>query len=128
MLGGGASLGVPNAVWVFAAAVAVLTVVFTRTRFGARVRAIGPNPEAAEFGALPVTRIAVLALSGLMAGKSTLVKILSGVVRPEGGADELDGAPVRFADARQAAAQGAAIVSQESLTYDDLTVLENLFP
>ncbi|NYD52134.1 ribose transport system ATP-binding protein [Actinomadura luteofluorescens] len=62
------------------------------------------------------------------AGKSTLVKIISGVVRPEGGTVELDGVPVRFADARQAAAQGVAIVSQELMTYDDLTVLENLFP
>ncbi|MEV4675799.1 MULTISPECIES: sugar ABC transporter ATP-binding protein [Actinomadura] len=61
------------------------------------------------------------------AGKSTLVKILSGVVRPEGGTVELDGVPVRFADARHAAAQGVAIVSQELMTYDDLTVLENLF-
>ncbi len=70
VLGGGESLGVPNAVWVFAFAVIVLTVVFTRTRFGARVRAIGSNPEAAAFGGLPVTRtrIAALALSGLMAG------------------------------------------------------------
>jgi ABC-type sugar transport system ATPase subunit len=62
------------------------------------------------------------------AGKSTLVKIISGAVRPEGGAIELDGAPVRFTGARQAAAQGVAIVSQELMTYDDLTVLENLFP
>lgn len=57
-----------------------------------------------------------------------LVKIIPGAVRPEGGTLELDGAPVRFADARQAAAQGVAIVSQELMTYDDLTVLENLFP
>ncbi|MCP9972592.1 ATP-binding cassette domain-containing protein [Actinomadura madurae] len=62
------------------------------------------------------------------AGKSTLVKVISGVVRPEGGTVELDGFPVRFADARRAAAQGVAIVSQELMTYDDLTVLENLFP
>ncbi|WP_242902483.1 sugar ABC transporter ATP-binding protein [Actinomadura terrae] len=62
------------------------------------------------------------------AGKSTLVKIVSGVVRPGGGTIELDGRPVRFADARQAARQGVAIVSQELMIYDDLTVLENLFP
>ncbi|MBO2462803.1 sugar ABC transporter ATP-binding protein [Actinomadura violacea] len=62
------------------------------------------------------------------AGKSTLVKIVSGVVRPEGGTIALDRAPVRFAGARHAAAQGVAIVSQELMTYDDLTVLENLFP
>lgn len=77
VLGGGESLGVPNAVWVFALAVAVLTVVFTRTRFGARVRAIGSNPEAAEFGGLPVTRtrIAALALSGLMAGLAAVLAL-----------------------------------------------------
>lgn len=77
VLGGGESLGVPNAVWVFALAVAVLTVVFTRTRFGARVRAIGSNPEAAEFGGLPVTRtrVAALALSGLMAGVAAVLAL-----------------------------------------------------
>ncbi|MFI0356799.1 sugar ABC transporter ATP-binding protein [Actinomadura sp. 9N407] len=62
------------------------------------------------------------------AGKSTLVKIISGVVRPDAGTIELDGARVRFPGARQAAAAGVAIVSQELMTYDDLTVLENLFP
>ncbi|MFD0534954.1 ABC transporter permease [Actinomadura luteofluorescens] len=77
VLGGGESLGVPNAVWVFALAVVVLTVVFTRTRFGARVRAIGSNPEAAEFGGLPVTRtrVAALALSGLMAGVAAVLAL-----------------------------------------------------
>ncbi|WP_131739598.1 ABC transporter permease [Actinomadura roseirufa] len=77
VLGGGETLGAPNAVWVFAAAVAALTVLFTRTRFGARVRAIGSNPEAAEFGGLPVTttRIAALALSGLMAGLAAVLAL-----------------------------------------------------
>lgn len=77
VLGGGGSLGVPNAVWVCALAVVALTVVFTRTRFGARVRAIGSNPEAAEFGGLPVTRtrIAALALSGLMAGIAAVLAL-----------------------------------------------------
>jgi ABC-type sugar transport system ATPase subunit len=62
------------------------------------------------------------------AGKSTLVKIISGVVRPDGGSIELDGRPVAFTDARDAAAHGVAIVSQEVMTFGDLTVLENLFP
>ena len=62
------------------------------------------------------------------AGKSTLVKIISGAVQPEAGSVELDGHPVRFANTRQAAEQGIAIVSQELMTYRDLTVLENLFP
>ncbi|MFB4298340.1 ABC transporter permease [Actinomadura sp. NTSP31] len=77
VLGGGELLGVPNAVWVFVLAVVVLSVLFTRTRFGARVRAIGSNPEAAEFGGLPVTRtrIAALALSGLMAGLAAVLAL-----------------------------------------------------
>jgi ABC-type sugar transport system ATPase subunit len=62
------------------------------------------------------------------AGKSTLVKIISGAVQPEAGSVELDGHPVRFANTRQAAEQGIAIVSQELMTFGDLTVLENLFP
>ncbi|HEX3789641.1 MAG TPA: sugar ABC transporter ATP-binding protein [Pseudonocardiaceae bacterium] len=62
------------------------------------------------------------------AGKSTLVKILSGVLRPDGGTVELDGRPTSFASARDAAAHGVAIVSQELSLFPDLTVLENLFP
>ncbi|HEY7014710.1 MAG TPA: ATP-binding cassette domain-containing protein, partial [Streptosporangiaceae bacterium] len=62
------------------------------------------------------------------AGKSTLVKIISGVVRPDAGAIELDGRPAAFASARDAAAHGVAVVSQELMTFGDLTVLENLFP
>ena len=62
------------------------------------------------------------------AGKSTLVKIISGAVRPDGGTVELDDASVAFTNTRQAAEQGIAIVSQELMTYPDLTVLENLFP
>jgi ribose transport system permease protein len=62
--------GVPTAVWVLVVVAAVLTVVFTMTRFGAQVRAIGSNPAAAVFSGLPIGRIRVLALmtSGLCAG------------------------------------------------------------
>jgi ABC-type sugar transport system ATPase subunit len=62
------------------------------------------------------------------AGKSTLVKILSGVERPDAGGVTLDGRPVSFADARDAAGHGVAIVSQELSMFPDLTVLENLYP
>src|SRR5206468_12211062 len=53
----------------------VLAVLFTRTRFGAQVRAIGSNPEAAEFTGLPLarTRVKALALSGLMAGLAAVL-------------------------------------------------------
>ena len=60
----------PFSVWVLIVAAVVLTVVFTRTRFGAQVRAIGSNPDAAVFSGLPIARVRMLALgmSGLMAG------------------------------------------------------------
>jgi ribose/xylose/arabinose/galactoside ABC-type transport system permease subunit len=74
---GGDLLGVPTALWIFGVAVAALTVLFTRTRFGAQVRAVGSNPEAAEFTGLPMarTRIKALALSGLMAGVSAAMSL-----------------------------------------------------
>jgi ribose transport system permease protein len=66
-LAGGDVAGVPFALWVLLGVVVVLTVVLTRTRYGARVRAIGSNPDAAEFSGIPVvrTRVQALALSGL---------------------------------------------------------------
>ncbi|WP_024285487.1 ABC transporter permease [Cellulomonas sp. KRMCY2] len=67
---GGRTLGVPTSLWVVGLCVTALTVVFTRTRFGAQVRAIGSNPDAAAFTGLPVNRVRIgaLGLSGLMAG------------------------------------------------------------
>ncbi|WP_372664348.1 ABC transporter permease [Amycolatopsis kentuckyensis] len=72
---GGDVAGVPTSVWVLLAATIVLTVVFTRTRFGARVRAVGSNPDAAEFSGLPIarTRIAALGLSGFMGGVAAVL-------------------------------------------------------
>lgn len=67
---GGTVLSVPTSVWVLLVALIVFTVVLTRTRFGAQVRAIGSNPDAARFSGLPITRtrIKALALTGLMSG------------------------------------------------------------
>ncbi|WP_051580852.1 ABC transporter permease [Pseudonocardia acaciae] len=67
---GGSVLGVPTAIWVIIACALVLTVVFTRTRFGVRVRAIGSNPDAAAFSGLPVARmrVAAMGVTGLAAG------------------------------------------------------------
>jgi ribose transport system permease protein len=74
---GGKSLGAPTSLWVLVVSTAVLTVVFTRTRFGAQVRAIGSNPEAAAFTGLPVNRVRIqaLGLSGLMAGVAGVVAL-----------------------------------------------------
>lgn len=69
-------LGVPVAVWVVVALGAVLTVVFTKTRFGAMVRAIGSNHAAAEFCGIPSGRIRLYALM-LIGGLAGLSGVLS---------------------------------------------------
>jgi ABC-type sugar transport system ATPase subunit len=61
------------------------------------------------------------------AGKSTMVKILSGVVAPDAGRVTMDDAEVRFGGPRDATARGIAIVAQELSLFPDLTVAENLF-
>lgn len=74
---GGDVVGVPFGLLVLALATVGLAVVFGKTRFGGRVRAIGSNPEAAEFTGIPMvsTRIKVLALSGLMAGVAAVLQL-----------------------------------------------------
>jgi ribose transport system permease protein len=69
---GGDVAGVPTAIWLLVLIGAALTVLFTKTRFGAQVRAIGSNPEAAAFTGIPVDRLRILslALSGLVASAS----------------------------------------------------------
>jgi ribose/xylose/arabinose/galactoside ABC-type transport system permease subunit len=61
---------VPTSVLLLLVVTIVLTVLFTKTRFGARVRAIGSNPDAAEYSGLPIarTRILALGISGLLGG------------------------------------------------------------
>ncbi|WP_050521994.1 sugar ABC transporter ATP-binding protein [Pseudorhodobacter wandonensis] len=61
------------------------------------------------------------------AGKSTVVKILTGIYQPDGGAILVDGAPVQFANAQAAAAHGITAIHQETVLFDELTVAENIF-
>ncbi|MFG1925843.1 ABC transporter permease [Cryptosporangium sp. NPDC048952] len=74
---GGTILGLPGAVWVLVLSAALMTVVFTRTRFGARIRAVGSNPDAAAFTGIPVNRvrIAALTVTGLFAGVSGVLAL-----------------------------------------------------
>ncbi|QXJ24215.1 sugar ABC transporter ATP-binding protein [Actinomadura graeca] len=62
------------------------------------------------------------------AGKSTMVKVLSGTIRPDSGDLTLDGRPVAFHDTADAVRHGVAVVSQELNLFPDLDVLANLFP
>lgn len=65
---GGEFLGLPTPSWVLLASLVILHFVFLHTRFGATVRAIGANRQAAEFIGIRVgrTRILVTALVGLL--------------------------------------------------------------
>jgi ABC-type sugar transport system ATPase subunit len=62
------------------------------------------------------------------AGKSTFVKILSGVLSPDAGALTLDGAPRPFFDSpREAHAAGVVTVYQDLALVETLPVVENVF-
>ncbi len=61
------------------------------------------------------------------AGKSTLVKILSGVYQPDAGEIRIGGKVVRIADPVSSRRSGIAVVHQECLVFDNLSVAENLF-
>lgn len=61
------------------------------------------------------------------AGKSTVVKILTGIYQPNGGTIEVDGAPVRFATAQDAGTVGVTAIHQETVLFDELSVAENIF-
>ncbi len=70
----------------------------------------------------------VLALLGENgAGKSTCVKLLAGVYRPDAGAVVLDGQPVDLAAPLDAQHHGIAVMHQHPGLFPDLSVAENLF-
>ncbi|WP_328608489.1 sugar ABC transporter ATP-binding protein [Amycolatopsis sp. NBC_00345] len=60
------------------------------------------------------------------AGKSTIVKMLAGVHRPDEGALLLDGEPVAFSSPAGAKAAGIAVIYQEPTLFPDLSVAENI--
>ena len=70
----------------------------------------------------------VLALLGENgAGKSTCVKLLAGVIRPDAGQVVLDGRPVEFFAPQDAQRHGIAVMHQHPGLFPDLSVAENLF-
>jgi len=60
-------------------------------------------------------------------GKSTLIRLLSGVDRPDSGEIKLRGTPVSLANPTAARAMGIATVFQEFSIVSTLTVAENVF-
>ncbi len=61
------------------------------------------------------------------AGKSTVMKILAGVYRPDAGVIELDGEPVSFEHPLQAQRSGVSTVFQEFNLLPERSVAENVF-
>ena len=61
------------------------------------------------------------------AGKSTFIKVITGVFPPEEGQIFLDGKEVSFKGTRDSLARGIAAVYQHPTTYPDLSVTENIF-
>ncbi|MBQ4451579.1 MAG: sugar ABC transporter ATP-binding protein [Clostridia bacterium] len=61
------------------------------------------------------------------AGKSTFIKVLTGVHQPDGGEIILDGKPLVMANPNIAIQHGIAAIYQHAASYPDLSVAENIF-
>ncbi|WP_229262171.1 sugar ABC transporter ATP-binding protein [Duganella guangzhouensis] len=61
------------------------------------------------------------------AGKSTMVKILTGIYQPDGGTFTLDGKAMVLRGPQSAARAGITAVHQETVMFDELTVAENIY-
>lgn len=60
-------------------------------------------------------------------GKSTLCEVIAGFVQPASARIEIDGAPTRALNVRQAQARGIRLVNQENRLVESMSVASNLF-
>ncbi len=79
----------------------------------------------ASFELIPGDVLALLGENG--AGKSTCVKLLAGVYRPDSGSVLVDGAPVESWSPMEASRRGIAVMHQHPGLFGDLSVHENIF-
>ena len=87
-----------------------------------------PGVQALDDVSLTLEPAKVTALIGENgAGKSTIVKILTGIYSPDGGTIEVSGKPCRFTSPRDSWAAGIAAIHQETVMFDELSVAENIF-
>ncbi len=61
------------------------------------------------------------------AGKSTIVKVLTGIYQPEEGVIRMEGRETHFPTPEAASAAGVTAIHQETVLFDDLTVAENIW-
>ena len=98
---------------------AAVSVVNLRKAFGATV--------AVDKVSFAIPKGSVHALLGENgAGKSTIVKLLSGLISPDAGSIEIFGQPARLRSPRAAHALGVQTAFQEMTLVRDLTVLDNM--
>ena len=79
----------------------------------------------ADFDLLPGEILGVIGDNG--AGKSTMIKVLAGAVRPDAGEVLMDGRPVQFRSPLEARAAGIETVYQNLALSPALSVAENMF-
>lgn len=98
-----------------------------------RLSAVGITKTYGAFAALQdasleLRRGEVMALLGENgAGKSTMVKILSGLVDPDAGSIAIDGETAEISNVASSQSAGIAVVQQEYSTVGSMSVAENLF-
>ncbi len=61
------------------------------------------------------------------AGKSTVVKILTGIYQPDAGDIRIAGETTRFPTPQSAESAGVTAIHQETVLFDELSVAENIF-
>lgn len=81
--------------------------------------------DGCDFDLMPGEILAVIGDNG--AGKSSLIKALSGAIVPDEGEIALDGRPVRFASPLEARRAGIETVYQSLALSPALSIVENLF-
>ncbi len=79
----------------------------------------------ADFDLMPGEILAVIGDNG--AGKSSLIKVLSGAVQPDGGQVMLEGETVQFASPNDARAAGIETVYQQLALSPALSIADNMF-
>ena len=90
-------------------------------------KSFGPT-RAVQNVSFALREASVMALIGENgAGKSTIVKLLTGVYQPDAGEIWLEGNAVKIANPSSAWDLGISVIHQETVMFDELSVAENLF-